>query len=86
MGQKKSLVNFKHKITTSANYTDGIGTGYTSHDKEICLHGKRLKNNFKINQSNETCTDTVMKHTRGRGKKAVVFSPKTSYKLGYDKK
>ena len=25
-----SLVNFKHKITTSANYTDSIGTGYTS--------------------------------------------------------
>ena len=43
MGQKTSLVNFKHKITTSANYTDGIGTGYTSHEKEICLHGKRLK-------------------------------------------
>ena len=31
---------------------EGIGTGYTSHDKEICLHWKRLKNNFKksINQ------------------------------------
>ena len=43
LGQKTSLVNFKHKITTSANYTDGIGTGYTSHEKEICLHGKRLK-------------------------------------------
>ena len=44
-----TLVNFEHKITTSA--MDGIGTGYTSHHKEICLHGKRLKNNFKINQS-----------------------------------
>ena len=52
LGQKTSLVNFKHKITTSTNYTDGIGTGYTSHDKEICLHGKRLKNNFKIIKSN----------------------------------
>ena len=33
---------------TLANYTDGIGTGYTrtSHDKELCLHY------FKINQSN----------------------------------
>ena len=51
MGQKTSLVNFKHKITTSANYTDGIGTGYTSHDKEMCLHGRRLKINLKINQS-----------------------------------
>ena len=50
--QKTSLVNFKHKNRTSANYTDGIGTGYTSHNKEICLHGKILKNNFKINQSN----------------------------------
>ena len=52
MGQKTSLVNFKHKITTSAHYTYGIGTGYMSHDKEISLHGKILKNNFKINQSN----------------------------------
>ena len=25
VGQKTSLVNFKHKITTSANYTDSIG-------------------------------------------------------------
>ena len=50
-GSKTSIVNFKHKIMTSANYTDGIGTGYTSHDKELCLHGKRLKNYFKsINQ------------------------------------
>ena len=50
--QKTSLVNFKHKNRTSANYTDGIVTGYTSPNKEICLHGKILKNNFKINQSN----------------------------------
>ena len=27
VGQKTSLINFKHKITTSANYTDGISTG-----------------------------------------------------------
>ena len=52
VGQKTSLINFKHKIMTSANYTNGIGTGYASHDKEICLHCKRLKNNFKINESN----------------------------------
>ena len=45
-GSKTSLVYFKHKVTTSANYTDGIGTGYMSHDKELCLHF------FKINQSN----------------------------------
>ena len=44
-------INLNHKITTSANYTDGIGTGYTSHNKEKSLPGKRLKNNFKINQS-----------------------------------
>ena len=50
MGQKTSLVNFKHKIMTSANYMDGIGTWYMSYDKEICLHGQRLKNDFK-NQS-----------------------------------
>ena len=52
VGEKTSLVNFKHKIMTSANYTGGIGTGYTSHDKELCLHRKRQKNYFKINQSN----------------------------------
>ena len=46
------------------------------HDKKMCLHSKRFKNYFKINQSNWTCTDAVMKHMRGRGKKAVVFSPK----------
>ena len=33
VGQKMSLV--KHKIMTSANYTDGIGTGCRSHDKEM---------------------------------------------------
>ena len=27
VGKKTSLVTFKHKITKSANYTDGIGTG-----------------------------------------------------------
>ena len=31
-------VTFTHKITISANNTDGIGTGYRSQDKEICLH------------------------------------------------
>ena len=51
MGQKTSLVNFKHKIMTSAKYTDCIGTGYTSHDKELYLQSKMLKNYFKINQS-----------------------------------
>ena len=76
LGQKTSLVNLNHKITTSANYTDGIGTGYTSHNKEICLHGKRLKNNFKINQSNYTCTDVGMKRTRGRGKKRWSSPPR----------
>ena len=65
---------------------DGIGTGYKSHNKEICLHGKRLKNNFKINQPDQTCTDAVKKRMRGRGKKAVFFPPKTSYKLGTDEK
>ena len=57
-----SLVNFKHKTTISANYMmDGIGTKYTSYDKEIYLHCKRLKNNFKINQSNQTCTNVLYK-------------------------
>ena len=37
VGQKTSLVNFKNKITTSANYTDVISTGYMSHDKDLKL-------------------------------------------------
>ena len=45
VSQKMSLVNFKHKITNSANYMEGIGIVNTSNDKEICLHSK-------INQSN----------------------------------
>ena len=45
--KKTSLVCFKHKITTSANYMDGIGTGYTSHDNEMCLHITDLKNYSK---------------------------------------
>ena len=88
VGQKTSLVNFKHKITPSANYTDGIGTRYTSHDKEICLHGKRLKTTSKsINQTIPILTtDAVMKRIRGRGKKVVFFPPKTSYKIDTDEK
>ena len=45
VGQKTSLLNFKHKITTSAIYTDSIGTRYTVHltTKKICVHSKRLK-------------------------------------------
>ena len=37
VGQKMALVNFKNKITTSANYTDVISTGYMSHDKDLKL-------------------------------------------------
>ena len=58
VGKKMSLI--KHKITTSAN--NCIQTAlvqdmvqdihYTSHGKEICQHGKRLKNYFK-NQLNK---------------------------------
>ena len=47
---------------------------------------KDFKTTSKLHQSDWTCTDAVMKHTRGRGKKAVVFFPKTSYKLGTDEK
>ena len=81
MGQKMSTINFKHKITTSANYTDGIGTGYTSHDKDLWLHGKRLKNYFEINQSDYT-KDWCRDETYGGGgvKKWVFLSPKK--KLG----
>ena len=75
MGKKMSLVSYKHKITTSANYINRIGTGYTSHDKELCLHY------FKINQSNQTCTNAVMKCTGGggRGVKKQFFPPKFSF-------
>ena len=49
--QKTSLVNFKHKNRTSANYTDGIGTGYTSHNKKYVCTVKYLKTTSKsINQ------------------------------------
>ena len=50
--KKHHSLTFKHKIRSSANNTDGIGTGYTSHDKEICLHWKRLQKTSKTNQSN----------------------------------
>ena len=36
MGQKSHSLTLSTKVTTSANYTEGIGTGYSSsHDKEI---------------------------------------------------
>ena len=47
MGQKMSLVNFKHKITTSALVQDI----HLTTKKYVCTV-KDLKNNFKINQSN----------------------------------
>ena len=51
VGQKTSLVNLNTKIRTTSNYIDGIGTGYTSHDNEMCLHSKDLKTTLKsINQ------------------------------------
>ena len=51
VGRKTSLVTFKNKTTTSASYADDIGTGYTSHGKEICLHSKTVKTTSKsINQ------------------------------------
>ena len=57
VGQKTSLVIFEHKITTSASNMDSIGTGYTSHDTEICMHGKRLKNNLSIKLDLYSCRD-----------------------------
>ena len=50
VGHKMSLVNYKYKITTSANYTDHIGTGYKSHDKKCVCTVKDLK-------TTSTCTD-----------------------------
>ena len=49
--KKLHSLTLNTKITTSANYTDGIGTGYTSHDNEMCRHSKDLKTTLKsINQ------------------------------------
>ena len=82
VGQKTSLVNFKHKITTSANYTDGIGTGYTSHDNEMCLHITDLK---KYSKSINKIGPVLMPwwNVWGEGvKKQRFFPPKISYKLG----
>ena len=54
-GSKMLLINFKHKIMTSANYTYGIGTGYTSKllktKKYVCTIID-LKMTSKNNQSN----------------------------------
>ena len=41
LSKKCLLLTFKDKITTSVNNLDGIGPGYMSHVKEICL--KNLK-------------------------------------------
>ena len=82
MGQKTSLVNFKHKITTSANYTDGIGTGYTSHDNEMCLHITDLKNYSKSINKIGPVLMPWWNVWGGGVKKRRFFPPKTSYKLG----
>ena len=52
VGQKTSLINFKHKIMSPANYTDSIGTGYTSHANEMCLHIKthQRRQNFFVSK------------------------------------
>ena len=47
--KKRYSLTLKHKIMTSANYTDSIGTGYTSLDNEMCLHITDLKTT--LNQS-----------------------------------
>ena len=59
---------------TSANYTDGIGTGYTSHDNEMCLHITDFKATLNQSIKSDLC-DAVMKRVRGRGKKAEGFPP-----------
>ena len=49
--KKRHSLTLNTKIRTTSNYIDGIGTGYTSHDNEMCLHSKDLKTNLKsINQ------------------------------------
>ena len=61
-------------------------TIWTALVQDICLTIKKyfcmvkdLKTTSKSNQSNYTCTDAIMKRTRGRCKKTVVFFPQ--YKL-----
>ena len=57
-----NLLTIKTQITTSANYTDGIGTGNTCHDKKkyICTV-KDFKNYFKINQGTDTAEKRMVK-------------------------
>ena len=66
----ESTVHSMHQdifTLSNSNYTDGIGTGYTSQDKELYLHF------FKINQSN---SDMLWWNVGGGGgKKVVIFSP-----------
>ena len=74
VGQNRHSLTFEHKLWLQLqyNYMYGIGTEYTSHDKEICQHCKRIINNFKksINQI----------------RPLLMQWWKTSYKLGTDVK
>ena len=54
----------------SANYSDSIGTGYTvclTTNKYVCTVKRPLRKTSKNQSSNllQTCTDALMKHTRG---------------------
>ena len=48
--KKCHSLTLKHKITTSANYSDCIGTGYTSHNKEMCLQRSDPSDPFSLNR------------------------------------
>ena len=67
------------------NYMDGIGTWYTSHDKEICLHGKRQTTSKSINQIRPVLM--LWWNVRGRGVKKQCFFPQDKlYTISTDEK
>ena len=87
VGQKTSPVNFKHKVTTSADYciwTALVQDILLTTKKCVCMV-KELKNNFKsINQIRPVLM--LWWNVGGGELKQGGFSLKTSYKLGTDKK
>ena len=85
LGKKTSLVNFKHKITTWANYTDGIGTGYTVHlmtNNCVCMVKDSKTTSKLINQIRPVLMPW-WNIPGGGGKKAVLFSPQKNLRSRY---
>ena len=80
--KKTSLVNFKQKITTSANYKDVIGL---TTKKYVCM----VKDFKTTSKSIHQIRPVLMPWWNvwgGGGKKQWIFPSKTIYKLGTDEK